>query len=374
MRVAKQSAVSDFATSDLVRARPGWTPADLDAASQELDRAIGTGFEADRLLYYKAQIRELAGDAASAASWLDRMRSNGPGETVDTYDYERHATFVSRFEERTALLRRRELACPVIVTSLPGAGGPYLAHVISHLLGAFRVRTAKGVWGQGTLVPSWLKGILDAACVTQDQFPASGQNTSLITRHGGVRLSVLVRHPVDCLWTMHRDLSESTPDDSLVYLYARELGIPYFFYHAETPEARVDWLVRHVYPMLLGWQEGWLMAQRHFGERVAFARFEDMVANRPGMVGAVLSHAGYDPNDLPALDGGVPVPLDEAVARFDARLPRERGPGAAIEAGDSSQYMDQFSEAQLEQMARWNGSPVFDAFGYAPVDPGRAGV
>ncbi len=363
MRVASQTNQADIALSDLIGTPRAWSAADLAGVSHALDRKIRISIRPDRLIYYKAQLRELQGDTSSAASWLDRLKTAGPGETLDTYDYDRHLAFTAKCAERASLLRSHGLTRPVYLTAMPGADGPNAAAMLAHLLGAFRVRTAKGGWAGGALVPRWLDTVLGGCAVTQDQFPATAENLAILAPRADLRLTVHVRHPADALAAIFEALSCPAQSPGLHHQITRELGVAAFEFPDERRETQLSWLVRTVYPALIAWMQDWLAAHRRLGERLAFTRQEDLAADRPGMVGAVLAHSRYDPGALPALDGGRPTPLRTALARF------EETDEAGANPEQAADHTAVFSPSHGEYLAQWNESPVFTAFDYVPVEP-----
>ncbi len=373
MRVAHEFHPLDFAMSDLVCARPVWSDADLDQASQSLDLLIHKGRDTERALFYKAQIRELKGDFAGAASWLDRMALRGPGEPIAAYDFDRYCAFSQMHAERTRLLATYDLDRPVYLAALPKAAGSFLTHCLSHLTGALRVRTAKGLWGKGSLVPSWVDTLVKGAGVAHDHFPASAENVRILKRLPEARITVHVRHPADALAELVRDLAGQKANQNLHYLYARELGQPYFHLQQELPEAQLDWIVRTIYPAFVSWLEGWLATADYLRDMLTFTRFEDLATDPPGIIAVILDHAGYDPYGLPALDGGERVPLDTAVATFEQRF-RRNGDSISPASTRHLGYADVFPRAHCDFMARYNTSPLFHAFDFAPVDPSLARI
>ncbi len=375
MRVAVHQIESDFALSDHIFALPDWSAEDINQASRVLDGLICAGRDTERASYFKAQIRELAGDFASAASWLDRLRTKGPGETVETYDFDRHLGFTERFAGRAALLSGLGSTRPVYMTCMPESGATYLTSCLAHLLGAFRVRTARGMWNRGTLVPTWVDTAMHACSVMHDTFPASEANLAVLGPRSDLRLLAHVRHPADSLAALYRTLEAAGEEGRWHYALARDLGVPYFHYQSESAENRLTWLVRTVYPVMIDWMEGWLAALQRLGSRMIFCRYEDLLAHEVGLIAGILDHSGYDPDGLPALDGGAPMTLEDMIDAFKTRCDRSGITVPSQTGGDHpvpGEYAAVFSREHCEILARHNGSSVFEALDYDLVDPGLA--
>lgn len=350
---------------DHVYQRPEWSAADLSAWERFVGELLSAeGDDRDRLLYYAAQLRELQGDYAGAASLCDQMNLDCPGENIDRYDFEAYTQFAEGYQRATTSAKSAGRDRSVIIAALPKSASAFLAHGLSELLGTYRVRLGRGLWGAGTLVPRWVELAARNPVVPHEHTPATPHNLRVLAASGVTRMTVNVRHPADALASLFYYLAEKN-QQNLFYLYARELGIPYFHFLSHTEKEQKDWLVRHVYPAFIRWIEAWMAAAGESALSVLFTRYEDLTEDMPGMFQKILAHAGYDPEGTESAWCSRD-PLTAFLARFDADF-RTRGSRSTFRAGGSGGYQTVFDAEQQAWMSGWDASPLFERFEYTPV-------
>lgn len=244
---------------------------------------------------------------------------------------------------------RRTLGKPgdyLLVACMPKSGSTFLTNVVAELSG-YSKNSLTYAYMQSEQ-DLYLPKLIDAwsyPCVTQQHVRATAANLDLIRRFS-IRPMVLLRNVFDVVVSLRDHIHRESEQNPIFYTPAG------FF---DMDEARqFDCIIELGIPWYLGFIASWNDAQQNAGIDLLQVTYEDLIADKPGVIADVMQHFG-----LPRTSDEIATVLERIDGQGRNRLNKGVA-GRGIESLTSEQ------RGRIEEMASFYSHVDFTPVGINP--------